>query len=273
MTTSPTAHPVRTLREHVTALEAAITLCLAGARPRAVHRLRTTTRRIEGQFALLAAMPNLPALDARAIKEARRSLKKIRRAAGAVRDLDVQVELIDDVQASGSTALLHDVSRLQAKIEATREDDTKRLRKLLRGRGVELAGELENLLETFEPVESLSLTPAELIALARDWFQKNTPTEPPGDADDPEYLHAVRKTAKLARYIAENAPKSAASARKLARGFEDLQQAGGEWHDLLVLAEKAREMLGEASPLTEALTQRCQLALKRYKQRLVDGVA
>ena len=93
MTTSTTAHPIRTLREHVTALEAAITLCLADPAPKPVHRLRTSTRRIEAQLMLLELLPALP-LHHKTAGKARRLLKKLRRAAGQVRDLDVQNDLI-----------------------------------------------------------------------------------------------------------------------------------------------------------------------------------
>ncbi len=98
MTESPTVQPVRTLREHVTALEAAMMVCLADPRPRAVHRLRTMTRRIEGQLALLAMLP--ASLCKQSAKKLRRILKKFRRAAGEVRDLDVQVDLIDGVESA-----------------------------------------------------------------------------------------------------------------------------------------------------------------------------
>jgi CHAD domain-containing protein len=261
------------LREHVTALEAAITVCLSDPRPRTVHRLRTMTRRIEGQFALLAAVPGVPKHEILADKT-RRDLKKIRRAAGSVRDLDVQMDLIDSVRStSRSKPLRDDSSRLRAALEELRKDNANQLRKLLRHRGVNLARRMEKLLDALQPVESLSLSPTELAALAREWFQKNTPAKPAGSHDDPGYLHAVRRKAKLARYISENAPKTAVSARRLASAFEKLQQAGGEWHDWLILAAEADDTLGSSSPLTKEFTRRCRLSLTAYKRRLSRGIA
>ena len=231
------------------------------------------TRRIEGQLALLAMLPDIPLQDS-LTKKLRRDLKKVRRAAGEVRDLDVQDDLIGGVQsASRSKSLLHDSSQLRAVIEAMRRSNADRLQKLLRRYGVELAGRMEDLLDTLQPVESAVLTPAEIATIARDWFQKNTPAEPADGHDNPDYLHAVRKTAKLARYISENAPKAATDARTLARSFEELQQAGGEWHDWLVLAALADKQLGTASPLTRTFTRRCRLSLQAYKKRLSSGVA
>jgi CHAD domain-containing protein len=247
-------------------------ICLADPRSRAVHRLRTTTRRIEGQLALLAMIPDILTHDSLA-KKIRRDLKKVRRAAGSVRDLDVQVDLIDSVQsASRSQSLTHDSSCLRAVVETERENNADRLQKLLRRYGVELAGKMEELLDTLQPVESTTLTSAEIAALARDWFKKSTPAEPAGHDDDSDYLHAMRKTAKLARYISENAPKTAVDTRKLARSFEELQQAGGEWHDWLVLSALAANQLGSDSPLTQNLTRRCRRSLQAYKKRLSSEV-
>jgi CHAD domain-containing protein len=218
-------------------------------------------------------IPDLPMHDTLA-KKTRGDLKKIRRAAGGVRDLDVQVDLIDSIQtASRNKSLTHDSSQLRAVVQATREENANRLQKLLHRRGVELTEKMENLLDTLEPVESAALTPSEIASLARNWFQKNTPAAPTGDSDHPDYLHAVRKTAKLARYISENAPKTVSDARNLARSFEELQQAGGEWHDWLVLAALADSKLGASSPLTKVLTRRCQLSLQAYKKRLNSGIA
>src|ERR1700750_895759 len=81
---SASAHPIRTLREQITTLEGAIVLCLAQSKAKAVHQLRTTTRRIEGQFAMLELIPGVPKHDKPA-RKARRILKRLRRAAGGGR--------------------------------------------------------------------------------------------------------------------------------------------------------------------------------------------
>jgi CHAD domain-containing protein len=144
----------------------------------------------------------------------------------------------------------------------------KKLLLKLRRRQADIAILLESLLETLESVEGLALSSAQLTTLARDWFVSNTPPEPENDADNPDHLHALRKNAKLARYIAENAPRSAKTPRRLAASFESVQEAGGHWHDWLVLAEIADNKLGSASPLTKAFTQRRHLALTVYRRHL-----
>jgi CHAD domain-containing protein len=263
------AYPIRSLREQVTALEAAITLCLADPHEKPVHKLRTTTRRIEAQLALLEVISNVPD-HGKAAREAKRMLKKVRRAAGEVRDIDVQLDLIKSVQEDAPRSMESAAGKLSRKLEADREDFSWKLAKLLRRRQSDLARPLEEILETLEPVEDLSLSGSELASLTRRWFAENAPPEPRQGADDPDYLHSIRKVAKLTRYIAENAPKQAKRPRSLAESFERLQQSGGEWHDWLVLSQIASDKLSEASPLTKALSDRSRTALAAYRQHLQE---
>ena len=268
MATSTTAHPIRTLREHVTALEAAITLCLAEPTAKPVHRLRTSTRRIEAQLMLFELLPALPPHDKAACK-ARRLLKKLRRAAGKVRDLDVQGDLIaaetpDDAPRSIQKKSL----QLRGALEEQRAQAARQLVKTLQQHQAKLALTLESLLSTLAPSEPLTIAPTQLSTIIQSWFSQNSPAEPTSNPDDPEHLHSIRKTAKLARYLAENAPKSARTPRKLARTFESIQEAGGEWHDWLILSTIAGNELGKSSPLTESFTNKCHSALAAYRRRL-----
>ncbi|HEY1964594.1 MAG TPA: CHAD domain-containing protein, partial [Acidobacteriaceae bacterium] len=154
-----------------------------------------------------------------------------------------------------------------------RDEAAQKLQKKLRRRQAEIALLLESLLEALAPVEAFALAPVQLTTLARDWFAENEPPEPDGAADDPDYLHALRKNAKLARYIAENAPRSAKTPRRTAASFESVQEAGGHWHDWLVLAEIASARLGPSSPLSKLFNQRCRLALTVYRRHLRDARA
>jgi len=267
-TTTTSAHPVRTLREQATALEAAITLCVASPKTRPVHRLRTMTRRIEGQLALLALLPGVPD-HGKPARRALRRLKRFRRAAGKARDIDVQMDLIEAVTPGDSPrSLREDSDKLKESLEADRKELAEELVRQLRRGQTELTLALEEILDRLESVESLSLPATELASLTQQWFVDNTPPAPEGGAEDPEHLHAIRKVAKLARYIAENAPKAAKRPRQLAESFERLQQSGGDWHDWLVLAELARERLGGSSEFTKTLHERSLAALGNYNRNL-----
>lgn len=268
--TKTLAYPIRSLREQVTALEAAITLCLAEPKTKPVHRLRTTTRRIEGQLAMLEVLPKVPKHRKEAGK-ARKLLKKLRRAAGEVRDIDVQMDLIAESAPEGASGdLRDDAEKLRKKLEDDRRQHAEKLLKVLKKRQSEVTLALEELLEALEPVEKFALTATQLTDLAESWYRKNVPPETRKTKDDPEYLHTIRKVAKLARYIAENAPENAKTPRKLAEEFESLQQSGGEWHDWMVLEEISRGNVGKASALTKVLGQRNRRSLAAYRRHLEE---
>jgi CHAD domain-containing protein len=266
------AHPIQSLREQVTALEAAITLCLADPQTKPVHRLRTTTRRIEGQLELLESLPKIPK-HGRPARKARRVLKKLRRAAGKVRDIDVQLDLIGEVVPKTKRGeLKDDAAKLRLALQKDRKEFAGQLVEELRRRQSKVTLALESLLSCLEPVEQLSISPTELIQLTEQWFRENRPPDRDGTPDDPDHLHMIRKVAKLARYMAENAPKGAKRARMLAESFEHLQQSGGEWHDWTVLAEISRGRKGNSSALTKALEDRGVTSLRAY-QRHLDEMA
>lgn len=217
---------------------------------------------------MLKVLPRIPEHKGRA-REAKRMLKKVRGAAGDVRDIDVQLELIGTVAPEDAAApLRRGAAKLRKMLESDREEFAQRLVKMLRRQQSKLALTLESFLELMEPVEGLSVSSTELTSLAERWFRSSLPAEPKGGTDDPEYLHSIRKVAKLARYIAENAPKKAKQPRKLAENFERLQQSGGEWHDWLVLEEIAGDRLGASSPLTKALARRSDISLATYHRHL-----
>jgi CHAD domain-containing protein len=255
------ARPIQTLRELITNLEASITVCLAKPGTKAVHKLRTTTRRIEAQLTLLDLLPDL-APHQKPEKKARRLLKKLRRAAGNVRDLDVQIDLI----AAKTTVSTKKASeQLTKTLSAQRTKAEVDLSTILNEHQAKLTRTLEALLEALEPANSRTLTATQLTTLARNWFTQALPAKI--NPDDPDQLHTIRKHAKLTRYIAETAPKSAPTPRKLAAAFESLQQAGGEWHDWLILSSLADNELGDA-PLTQVFRRQCKTALATYRSQL-----
>lgn len=248
------AHPVRTLRELVTALEAAITLALADPKPHSVHRLRTGTRRIEAQLELLTLLADLPKHDKPA-RKARKRLRKLRRAAGRVRDLDVQHDLVESQS--------DEASQLRSLFKHQRKKAARKLLDTLHIQQGKLTRALEDLLEALAPAESLTIPAEQLAALAFDWYTHNAPAVA---KQDHRQLHSTRKAAKLARYISESA--TSAATRRLARTFESLQQSGGNWHDWLTLSGIAHKKLGDASRLAQIFTRRCERSLAKYQGHL-----
>lgn len=256
------AHPIRTLREHMAALEAAVDLALADPQRDPVHRLRTSTRRVEAQLQLLSLIPNLPG-HVKSARIVRKLLRELRQAAGAVRDLDVQRKLVKEQQAQlpDSKQLGNAASHLRHILKERRHTEAMHLVKILKQRRKELASASEQLLDALRPAEEIKLSPTRLSQLTLDWYlQKASALKQDADFDT---LHSIRKSAKLARYITEG------GAGKLARNFEAIQQAGGTWHDLLTLTHVAKKELGGRSPLTQTFTRARDHTLEVYRQALM----
>lgn len=240
-TSANIAYPVRALGEHAIELEAAILVCMADTTPHAVHKLRTESRRIEAQLDLLHNLKGVPPYRTKAAK-VMRQLEKLRKAAGVVRDLDVQQKLIEDHLPNDSIAAREDRDELQKICRKARKRAARELQELLANRRKKITKRLEKLLSALEPAEDLRVQPAELLRLAESKFRGTHALIIRNPSD--EHLHGIRKAAKLARYQAELAPGSP-QAKLFAKRYKSLQEAGGHWHDWLDLAAVASEELGD----------------------------
>ena len=280
--TGQSALPIRNLGEVAASLEAANRLCVAKPLKRAVHDLRTATRRVEAQLELLSMLP-LPDLPPH---EQQRQLvlsllKKLRRAAGQVRDLDVQRDLIrreadaDKSAPSPDPAIRVEARRLRRALNRDRDHAASHLQQLLRKQHARLPLAFGELLATLAPAESMALSEPRLIELILARYGSNHQTETPAPPvpDDTAQLHELRKRAKLARYLAESAPKSAVAAQRLAGQFAILQQAGGEWHDWLVLAQVAAGELGPSAKLSQRFAAHADHALLAFRRCLGEAIS
>jgi CHAD domain-containing protein len=269
--TSTNALPLKTLRDHATALEASILECLAKPAKKSVHKLRTSTRRIEAQLELLAMLPELPAHD-RPKQKLLKLLKKLRQAAGQVRDLDVQRDLIADSTSkkrgpqAGDT-IRKEARQLRQELKSQRNKQADDLVTLLQQEKADLPLAFKQFFDSLGDFDALRVSEPDLIAAVRTWYTQRAPSSPPA-LDDVEHLHDIRKEAKLARYLAETAPSSARKARRLAAEFEELQEAGGQWHDWLLLSEIARAELGDSAQLPRLFAARASKSLKQFERRI-----
>ena len=256
--------PVAVLREHATSLEAAMQLTLGRPKKEAVHRLRTTIRRMEAQLELLKLLaddePRLAGFPHHA-KKVGKLLKRVRRAAGEVRDLDVQRALVKEAVADGiKKRASQEAKDLRSTLKHQREHDAEVLIDELKAQGDQLGPRLQRLLESLEPVAAIQLSSKRLAVLVRDWYTARATS-----ADSTEDgLHTRRKAAKLARYMLENAHPA------LARQFEELQELGGHWHDALQLQRLIRDRMGRKTALRETFRTRKDEALRDFRQRLAS---
>jgi len=264
------AHPIETLRATVAALEVCIRRCRTRQTKTAVHWLRTSTRRMEAQLALLSMLPRLPSHE-RQKQDALHLLKQLRHAAGQVRDKDVQRDLILTAtkadRAAPDPTLRKEARHLRRELKRKRDEAASHLRQLLQKQHTRLPRIFKELLDALAPSSSITITDAELSGLVLDWYHAE-PHNPAAAAHDTAALHAIRKRAKLARYLAESAPESATASRRLAARFEKLQQAGGEWHDWLILTESAADEFGASAKFPRRFAARANRALHAFQRRL-----
>jgi CHAD domain-containing protein len=203
-----------------------------------VHAFRTTSRRLQ------TLLEDLLPQRSRNEKKLLKLLDQIRKRAGRVRDLDVQLAALRTLkipqEPRRKTQLTHALIELRAKHEnklckLLTKDTMHELRKRLK------RASKETRLETgIDPL----IVARQMLAAASGSGQQLT--EP--------VLHRYRVVVKRARYAAEFAPKSAAASQFLAQ-LQKLQDAIGDWHDWLTLTHTASARLGDVSqsPLVAAL--------------------
>lgn len=197
--------------------------------PESVHSFRTTTRRLETLLERL-----LPDHD-RNQKKLLKMLGRIRRRAGKVRDLDVQLAALRSLKVPleprRKTQLMQRLLELRALHE-------RKLGKLLKKRQMR---ELRKRIKRSAQAVKLDRS-RDPLAIAREILSVTAVTGPVND----DLLHRYRIAVKRARYAAEFAPKSA-EAVQFITALKQLQDALGNWHDWLTLTQTAAEHLGEVS--------------------------
>jgi CHAD domain-containing protein len=251
-----------------------------------VHDTRTGTRRL--QATLEDLLREIPTGDAGepmrgAVTATMRLLKKIRREAGPVRDLDVHRKLVeklmrravnpnaDGMDEKGDATRLGKPDVLEAPEAGLRTTDVElqadsldawlkhrrsELAQVLQAQGNDLAGKLDKRVEELEsalkarPMRRTRKKPPGVVAL--DSFARLASEMQVLDAGN---LHDFRKGAKKARYVAELAAQGDEHAKQVGETLKKLQDEIGDWHDWLVLAEEAHTALGDEAPELIALLE------------------
>jgi CHAD domain-containing protein len=210
------------------------------SKPRAetVHRFRTGTRRL--QILLGELSPDLDRNEKKLLKLRGR----IRKRAGKVRDLDVQLSALRSLkiprEPRRKTQIIHHLIDLRSQQEkklhkeldkATLRDIRKRLRRAAKRFNPEISR------------DPLAIAKTMLIPLERE-----------GAPLTELVLHQYRILTKRARYAAEFASPSREAVRFIAE-MKRIQDALGDWHDWLTLTQTAVEHLGDVreSPLVAEL--------------------
>jgi CHAD domain-containing protein len=195
-----------------------------------VHGFRTSTLRLRTLLEQL-----VPSRD-RNQKKLLKMLSRIRKRAGKVRDLDVQLAALRSLKVPQEprrkTQLMQHLLELRAKHE-------NRLRKLLTKQMIQ---ETRKRLRRASKEVKLEAGRDPLKVARTVLSQIARPVGPITE----DLLHRYRMVVKRARYAAEFAPKSAAGAQFVAQ-LQHLQDAVGNWHDWLTLTQTAATRIGDVN--------------------------
>jgi CHAD domain-containing protein len=264
-----TTTPVARLREQAKRLEAALSVGVATPTVKAVHELRSSTRRVEAQLELLGMMQGLPPYRAEAGKVLRR-LTTLRKQAGRVRDCDVHLKLLGDKDREmrslpeTTSDLAASRDKLQKRLTKRRARKEHKLTATIERQLPRLARDTEKLLKALKNAEEREASVSEMLRLIDHKFDRHLQSRQSGE----KHLHDLRKSAKRARYQCEGLPGPQAAA--LARRLEQLQDAGGSWHDLLDLTKRCHAALGADHPMSRVLEHVRDEHLDLYLHDLED---
>jgi CHAD domain-containing protein len=248
------------------AFNAAVAQGIENADTEAVHGMRTGSRRLQ---AMLEATLREAGAAGQALESGARAwlreLKQVRRAAGTVRDLDVQRKLLEDWVGqqmpkqdgglgSGEAtppAEIGQAEMLDAWLKSERKHLARGMQKQIKKRQRGLA---EGQGTCFTAITRVPAGRPEAVrtadGVALEDFVRAVDAMP---LLDRENLHDFRKATKKARYVAE---ASAESDSSVAKALKRIQDAIGEWHDWLCLGEEAQAALGQDAPELTAAFQR-----------------
>jgi CHAD domain-containing protein len=202
----------------------------SGHRAEAVHGFRTAARRLQ------TLLEQVVADNKRKQEKLLKMLNRIRKSAGKVRDIDVQLEALRSLKVPQEprrkTQLVQTLIELRAQHE-------RKLRKLLKKQ------DIRDIRKRLRRAEGSIRFASSRDPLSVGRQMLSTVPIPHGPADE-QTLHRYRLAVKRARYAAEFAPKSSESTRFLSE-LKKLQDALGSWHDWLTLTHTATERLGNVS--------------------------
>lgn len=243
--------------------------CVHDADSGAVHRVRTSSRRLQAM--LEATLREAPAVVIRQVEQPARAmlrpLKQVRRAAGPVRDLDVHRKLLENWLGEGepkpdegndspaqdkhANVLRAQAEKLDTWLKGERKHLAQGMQKQIRKRLQGLPQLRSTLWTAIAQIPAgTQRAPRGADAVALEDFVRAAEAMPQLDAEN---LHDFRKATKKARYVAESGAQGPGYSG-VAKALKRIQDAIGEWHDWLCLAEEAKTALGQDAPeLTAAL--------------------
>jgi CHAD domain-containing protein len=220
-----------------------------------VHKLRTTIRRVETLLQSTGSESEH--------KKLMKQVARIRKAAGHVRDVDVHLEIVQQLDRRGVAS---DFSELKSYLKRRRVKRGKKLTELL---SEELdGGVIKRLKSIGADTAGAGSTSARLSvgAIATEFLSKATPVFSEAG------LHKFRVECKHLRYSAELVPESR-ERDTLVSELKKVQDAIGAWHDVLTLRATAEDLLGTTRPIISLLRTLAQSRLNEAQRTISKGAA
>jgi len=197
--------------------------------PDEVHKLRTSARHLE------SALSSLQLADERGVGSLLRHLKKIRRLAGALRDMDVLTANALDIDHRGERDCL---VRLLEHLGAERSRRAGKLRRMIARKRSKIRRALRRGLERIERARKKPRSAG--AALGVGVLQVSSKLSHPGRLTR-NNLHEYRSQVKELRDALRLSDRTAHST--LVRKLEDVKGAIGDWHDWVELTDIAVDVL------------------------------
>ncbi len=218
-----------------------------------VHKFRTNSRRIEALVCELAPENGNQ-------KKLLKLLSKLRKKAGKVRDLDVQIAFLKELKVP-------DRQNQRAQLLGWLDSEqSRRKKKLEKAFDSDVAEELRKRLRRVQSeIQFSGIDPLKLA-------HKRLP-DPGTTPLSEKMLHTCRIEAKKARYLAELSPESAES-NHFIKELKKAQNAIGEWHDIMKLKDRAEQLFGGVSDsaLVSVLQNISRAKFRRATSALVTAI-
>ncbi len=207
--------------------------------PEEVHQFRTTTRRIETLFKELLPKPGRN--ERRLLKQ----LAKIRRRAGRVRDLDVQMAALRTLKIG------RDGEEKRTLLGALAADRARYEKKLVSGLDERRLDDLRKRMRRAAKDPHLYDSAMDPARKALRMFAQLARKQ--GEVTE-AVLHQYRLRCKRIRYVAEMAGKDPL-AESVVEQLKTIQDAVGEWHDWNTLTLRAEALFHDTpnAPIVTAL--------------------
>jgi CHAD domain-containing protein len=244
--------PVERLLMSIASLQEKIT-------PKGTHFYRTSLRRFQAWSEVVH--PQIGPEQ----KEAFEVLDRLRRRTGKLRDSEIHLELLQNVKGVGAK----DIKKLTVELKSRRRRYEKKLKAQLEDpslpklwRTLWVVREQPPRTEEAASVDSAEVMTAMALKDFRDFVQRRPKLSP-------ENLHEYRLQAKQFRYTAELAGETVA-AKDLTETWKRVQDAIGDWHDYLTLAELAADVVGD-SKLHSALLEQTNRKYAEAEQVVAEA--